>query len=45
VIGNDMNATILHLLGFDHPRLTCRRAGREFRLNDVEVNGGRCIFV
>jgi hypothetical protein len=32
---HDLHATILHLLGFDHERLTYRHAGREFRLTDV----------
>ncbi|MBC8166838.1 MAG: DUF1501 domain-containing protein [Bryobacteraceae bacterium] len=32
---HDFNATILHLLGFDHKRLTFRHAGRDFRLTDV----------
>jgi hypothetical protein len=32
---NDLQATILHLLGFDHLRLTYRFMGREFRLTDV----------
>jgi uncharacterized protein (DUF1501 family) len=32
---HDLQATILHLLGFDHERLTFRYAGREFRLTDV----------
>ncbi|MBM3753499.1 MAG: DUF1501 domain-containing protein [Acidobacteria bacterium] len=32
---NDLQATILHLLGFDHTRLTYRFMGREFRLTDV----------
>jgi hypothetical protein len=31
----DLHATILHLLGFDHTRLTYRHAGRDFRLTDV----------
>jgi hypothetical protein len=31
----DLQATILHLLGFDHERLTYRYAGRDFRLTDV----------
>ena len=26
---------MLHLLGFDHQKLTCRYAGRDFRLTDV----------
>ncbi len=33
---HDFHATILHLLGFDHERLTYRHAGRDFRLTDVE---------
>ena len=33
---HDLHATILHLLGFDHERLTYRYAGRDFRLTDVE---------
>jgi hypothetical protein len=32
---HDLHATILHLLGFDHERLTYRFAGRDFRLTDV----------
>ncbi|HZV05516.1 MAG TPA: DUF1501 domain-containing protein [Gemmataceae bacterium] len=32
---HDMQATILHLLGFDHEKLTYRYAGRDFRLTDV----------
>jgi hypothetical protein len=32
---HDFHATILHLLGFDHERLTYRYAGRDFRLTDV----------
>ncbi len=33
---HDLQATILHLLGFDHTRLTYRFQGRDFRLTDVE---------
>jgi len=33
---HDLHATILHLLGIDHERLTYRHAGRDFRLTDVE---------
>ena len=33
---HDIQATILHLLGFDHTRLTYRFKGRDFRLTDVE---------
>lgn len=32
---HDLHATILHLLGIDHERLTCRHNGRDFRLTDV----------
>jgi hypothetical protein len=32
---HDLNATILHLLGLDHERLTYRYQGRNFRLTDV----------
>jgi hypothetical protein len=32
---HDLNATILHLLGFDHEKLTFRFQGRDFRLTDV----------
>ena len=31
----DVNATLLHLLGLDHTRLTYRYSGRDFRLTDV----------
>ena len=31
----DLQATILHTLGFDHEQLTYRTAGRDFRLTDV----------
>ncbi len=32
---HDLQATILHLLGLDHERLTFRTQGRDFRLTDV----------
>ena len=32
---HDLNATLLHLLGIDHERLTYRFQGRDFRLTDV----------
>jgi hypothetical protein len=35
---HDLNATILHLLGFDHTKLTYRFQGRDFRLTDVHGN-------
>ena len=33
---HDLHATILHLMGLDHKRLTYRYAGRDFRLTDVQ---------
>jgi arylsulfatase A-like enzyme len=35
---HDFHATILHLLGMDHEKLTFRHAGRDFRLTDVAGN-------
>lgn len=35
---HDLHATILHLLGFDHKKLTYRFQGRDFRLTDVAGN-------
>ncbi|HSH92671.1 MAG TPA: DUF1501 domain-containing protein [Roseimicrobium sp.] len=35
---HDLHATILHLMGLDHERLTYRYSGRDFRLTDVEGN-------
>lgn len=35
---HDLHATILHLLGFDHTKLTYRHAGRDYRLTDVAGN-------
>jgi hypothetical protein len=35
---HDLHATILHLLGFDHTKLTYRHAGRDYRLTDVHGN-------
>ncbi len=32
---HDLHATMLHLMGFDHEKLTYRYAGRDFRLTDV----------
>jgi hypothetical protein len=37
---NDLHATILHLFGIDHERLTYKYNGRRFRLTDV---AGRVI--
>ena len=35
---HDLNATILHVLGLDHERLTYKFQGRQFRLTDVHGN-------
>jgi hypothetical protein len=40
---HDLHATILHLLGLDHERLTYRYAGRDFRLTDVHGDVVRAI--
>ena len=32
---HDLQATIMHLLGFDHTKLTYRFQGRDYRLTDV----------
>jgi hypothetical protein len=41
---HDLHATILHLLGLDHERLTFRHGGRDFRLTDVYGNVVREVF-
>jgi hypothetical protein len=41
---HDLHATILHLLGLDHEKLTYRYAGRDFRLTDVEGRVVHDIF-
>ncbi|MCX7422266.1 MAG: DUF1501 domain-containing protein [Planctomycetia bacterium] len=41
---HDLHATLLHLLGLDHERLTYRHAGRDFRLTDVEGNVVKELF-
>jgi len=35
---HDLHATILHLMGIDHTKLTGRYSGRDFRLTDVSGN-------
>ena len=35
---HDLHATILHLMGFDHTKLTYRYSGRDYRLTDVFGN-------
>lgn len=42
---HDLQATILHLMGVDHTRLTFRFAGRYFRLTDVHGNVARKLLV
>jgi Protein of unknown function (DUF1501) len=41
---HDFHATILHLLGLDHTRLTYRHAGRDYRLTDVHGKVVRAIL-
>jgi uncharacterized protein (DUF1501 family) len=41
---HDLHATLLHLLGLDHERLTYRFAGRDFRLTDVSGRVARAIL-
>jgi hypothetical protein len=41
---HDYHATILHLMGFDHTRLTYRYAGRDFRLTDVSGEVVRAVL-
>lgn len=41
---HDWHATILHLLGLDHEKLTYRHAGRDFRLTDVHGQVAREII-
>jgi hypothetical protein len=41
---HDFHATILHLMGLDHTKLTYRHSGRDFRLTDVHGNVVRDIL-
>lgn len=41
---HDFHATLLHLLGLDHLRLTFRHAGRDFRLTDIAGNVATKVF-
>ena len=41
---HDLQATLLHLLGFDHERLTFRYQGRDFRLTDVHGKVVRAVL-
>jgi hypothetical protein len=42
---HDLHATILHLMGLDHTRLTYRYSGRDFRLTDVHGRVVRDVLV
>ena len=42
---HDVHATLLHLLGIDHEKLTYRNSGRDFRLTDVFGHVAHEIFV
>ena len=41
---HDLHATMLHLLGLDHEKLTYRYAGRDFRLTDVKGSVAKGII-
>ena len=41
---HDVHATLLHLLGIDHEKLTYRHSGRDFRLTDVFGHVAHEIF-
>jgi hypothetical protein len=41
---HDLHATVLHLLGIDHERLTYRYSGRDFRLTDVHGRVAHDLF-
>ncbi len=51
IIGNDkmhvhdFHATLLHLVGIDHERLTYRHQGRDFRLTDVHGHVNHDILI
>jgi hypothetical protein len=42
---HDLHATLLHLMGLDHEKLTYRHAGRDYRLTDVAGNVVKEILV
>ena len=42
---HDFHATLLHLLGYDHERLTYHHAGRNFRLTDVHGHVAHELFI
>jgi arylsulfatase A-like enzyme len=41
---HDLHATILHLMGLDHKKLTFKYQGRDFRLTDVEGEVVRALL-
>jgi len=41
---HDFHATLLHVLGVDHERLTCFHQGRRFRLTDVHGQVVRALL-
>ena len=41
---HDLHATVLHLLGLDHEKLTYRYAGRDFRLTDVHGHVAKAVL-
>jgi uncharacterized protein (DUF1501 family) len=41
---HDLHATVLHLMGLDHERLTFRYSGRDFRLTDVHGKVARKLL-
>ena len=41
---HDLHATLLHILGLNHEKLTYRYAGRDFRLTDVHGSVVRDIL-
>ncbi len=41
---HDLQATLLHLLGFDHTKLTYKFQGRDFRLTDVSGEVERSLL-
>ena len=42
---HDLHATILHLLGLDHKKLTYRYAGRDFRLTDIHGDVAKDVIL
>ena len=42
---HDFHATILHLLGYNHEKLTYHHAGRNYRLTDVHGHVAKQLFI